>query len=84
MKQGHSDGGKVLADFVEWCIAEGVQILTVYAFSTENWQRDPHEVAVLMDILCHYCAKFQADAQKRNVRIRGVVTDHEKVSLAFD
>jgi undecaprenyl diphosphate synthase len=69
----------VLADFVEWCIEEGVQVLTVYAFSTENWNRDPVEVAMLMELLVHYCHKLKEDAKKRNVRIKGIVTDDHKV-----
>jgi undecaprenyl diphosphate synthase len=28
-------------DFVQWCMEEGLTMLTVYAFSTENWRRDP-------------------------------------------
>jgi undecaprenyl diphosphate synthase len=72
----------VLADFVEWCIEEGVQVLTVYAFSTENWNRDPVEVAMLMELLVHYCHKLKEDAKKRNVRIKGIVTDDHKVREA--
>lgn len=44
--QGHPDGGKKLAEFLEWCVDAGVAIVTVYAFSTENWKRDKQEVKI--------------------------------------
>lgn len=44
IKQGHSDGGKKLGDFLEWCMEAGVAMATAFAFSTENWKRDAHEV----------------------------------------
>lgn len=37
--QGHHAGGQTLKNFVDWCRAEGVEMLTCYAFSTENWKR---------------------------------------------
>ena len=38
--QGHWDGGQTLVECVKWCIELGIEVLTVYAFSTENWNRD--------------------------------------------
>lgn len=44
LTQGHSDGGKRLGEFLEWCMEAGVRMATAFAFSTENWNRDAHEV----------------------------------------
>lgn len=43
-RQGHSDGGKKLGEFLGWCIEAGVEMATAFAFSTENWKRDEVEV----------------------------------------
>ena len=67
-------------DFAKWCIAEGVQYLSVYAFSTENWQRDPMEVASLMALFCKYCDELRIEAIQRNIRIIVLSTDTERVS----
>ncbi|KAG5180399.1 Decaprenyl diphosphate synthase-like protein [Tribonema minus] len=77
--RGHADGGKVLADFVEWCVDAGVAALTVFAFSTENWRRERREVDLLMDTLCEYCDRFRKDAVARNVRIRGLMTSAHRL-----
>jgi undecaprenyl diphosphate synthase len=68
--QGHWAGGQTLVDFVQWCIEEGVEILTVYAFSTENWSRDPLEVAALMTIFAKYADSMKVESLSRNVRVR--------------
>jgi undecaprenyl diphosphate synthase len=78
--QGHWDGSKTLVDFAKWCIAEGVQFLSVYAFSTENWQRDPVEVASLMALFCKYCDELRIEAIERNIRIRVLSTETARVS----
>ncbi len=57
-------------DFVKWCSAEGVKILTVYAFSTENWSRDPLEVAALMTIFSKYAETVKTESLAQNVRVR--------------
>ena len=43
--QGHWAGGQTLVNFTQWAMQEGVRELTVYAFSTENWSRNPVEVS---------------------------------------
>ena len=45
---GHRQGARVLKDLVRCCQAWGIPTLTVYAFSTENWQRPHQEVTFLM------------------------------------
>lgn len=77
--RGHWDGSKTLADFAKWCIAEGVQVLTVYAFSTENWDRDPDEVAALMAIFVRYCKELREEALARGIRLRVLSTEADRI-----
>ena len=72
---GHWEGSRKLLQFAKWCIAEGIQHLTVYAFSTENWKRDPSEVAALMTIFVKYCEELRTEAIQRNIRVRVLSTD---------
>lgn len=48
---GHRQGKENLRRILEACVDFGIDILTIYAFSTENWERPPAEVSVLMSIL---------------------------------
>jgi undecaprenyl diphosphate synthase len=48
--EGHRAGGDALRDVTEAALEQGVSELTVYGFSTENWQRDPDEVAGIMQL----------------------------------
>lgn len=48
---------------------DGVEILTVYAFSTENWSRDSTEVSTLMTIFAKYANNFQKEALSRNIKV---------------
>lgn len=77
--RGHWDGSKTLIEFTKWCMAEGVQALTVYAFSTENWDRDPAEVSALMSIFCRYCEELRVEALQRGIRIHVLETESERV-----
>lgn len=51
--RGHKKGVDALKTVLKACHAFGVEYLTVYAFSTENWNRKPEEVDFLMDLLAH-------------------------------
>ena len=70
MIQGHWAGGQTLVDFIQWCIEDGLEIATVYAFSTENWNRDPGEINTLMSIFAKYAESLTTEASTRNVRVR--------------
>src|SRR3712207_802019 len=48
---GHRAGTENIRTIIEGCVEFGVQYLTLYAFSTENWRRPQHEVTGLMTIL---------------------------------
>ena len=55
---GHKKGEEVLENIVKYCNKIGLKYLTVYAFSTENWNRTEEEVSYLMDILSSVLDKF--------------------------
>ena len=77
--QGHWVGGQNLIDFTQWCMEQNVDVLTVYAFSTENWNRDPKEVAILMNIFAKYADNFRKEALNRNIKVRVLSTDDSKL-----
>ena len=77
--RGHWDGSRTLVDFAKWCIAEGVGVLTVYAFSTENWNRNPSEVEALMKIFVRYCEELREEALKRDIRLKVLSTETERI-----
>ena len=66
---GHREGGKALRKLVEYCAASPVEVLTVYAFSSENWQRPQHEVNDLMELLCEYLDKELSALHDHNIRL---------------
>lgn len=77
--RGHVDGSKTLVEFSKWCLAEGVQMVTVYAFSTENWNRCPSEINSLMNLLCTYCDELRLEAQKRRIKVQLLSTDSQRI-----
>lgn len=66
---GHKKGAENLQRVVEAIKEEGVKYLTLYAFSTENWQRSPEEVSDLMGLLRSYLEQGFKELHKHNVRI---------------
>jgi len=66
---GHSKGSKTLEVICEEAYRLGVQYLTVYAFSTENWRRAKSEVDALMSLLRNYMKTSLKIAKKNNMRI---------------
>jgi undecaprenyl pyrophosphate synthase len=72
--QGHWHGGQTLVDFVQWCMEDGIEILTVYAFSTENWKREATEVNTLMVIISKYADSFKDEAITKNIRVKILAT----------
>ena len=67
---GHRAGTKALRRTVEAAIDLGVESLTVYAFSTENWSRPPEEVDALMDIFGDTIDRELPDLARQGVRTR--------------
>lgn len=67
---GHLAGKDALDPIVEHCLARKVQVLTVFAFSSENWARPPREVALLMDLLAQTIHEQMPRMDKYRVRLR--------------
>jgi undecaprenyl diphosphate synthase len=64
---------------VEGCLAAGVEVLTLFAFSQENWQRPPAEIDALMSLLEEYIAKEAAELREQGVSVR-MLGDLERLS----
>ena len=70
--EGHRAGEEALFDVVEGSLDIGVQWLTVYAFSTENWMRPPNEVRFLIGFNEEILLRRRDELHERDVRIRFV------------
>ena len=69
-KLGHKQGAKTLEAIVRYANKIGIKYLTVYAFSTENWNRTKEEVGALMLLLGNYLDDFSKRADTENVKIQ--------------
>ena len=67
---GHRKGAEVLHDIVRESSNLGIEALSMYAFSTENWRRSPQEVEALMELLLEYFTSQIDELDEKNVRIR--------------
>lgn len=69
---GHRQGVKALRAIVETCGEIGVRFLTVFTFSTENWQRPQKEVNDLINLISRTIDEQRAEIIKNNVRFRAI------------
>ncbi|WP_184601152.1 polyprenyl diphosphate synthase [Rhodanobacter sp. MP1X3] len=67
---GHNAGRKAVREAIESCMREGVQALTIFAFSSENWQRPPDEVMALMNLFVRALDKEVDELHSNGVRLR--------------
>ena len=67
---GHTVGAKVFRRVAEYCFRGGINTVTVYAFSTENWKRPAREVNALMTLFTAYLKTGMAEMMKDDIRIR--------------
>ena len=67
---GHSAGAEAFRRIANYCRSLGVEYLTVYAFSTENWKRSQEEVGGIMLLLRKYLEEALLDMEKNRVRFR--------------
>ncbi len=68
--EGHRAGYKKIENILRWCGDAGIKILTLYAFSTENWQRPKKEVDFLMKLFYDALTKGVKELHKNNVCVR--------------
>lgn len=67
---GHANGARRIRQIVQACSERDVRFLTLFAFSTENWQRPAEEVASIMGLFTHYLDKEVADMNANGVRLK--------------
>ncbi len=68
--EGHKRGSEVAREIVTAASRIGISCLTLYAFSSENWRRDPHEISGLMALLKHYLETETEELHKEEVRLK--------------
>ena len=73
---GHARGARRVTEIVRACPAHGVSHLTLYAFSTENWQRPLAEVEGLMKIFGQYIMAKMEGLRRHDVRVRFIGMRH--------
>ncbi len=66
---GHIKGARVAKAMIEACARRGIEHLTLYAFSTENWLRPTSEVGFLMHLLARNMRRERASLVKNNIRV---------------
>lgn len=74
---GHKKGAEVLETVAKYCNKIGLEALTVYAFSTENWKRTKEEVGAILLLLNMYLDKFLKTADLENIKLR-IIGDRDK------
>lgn len=74
---GHIEGAKVFEKIVEYCGKIGVEAVTVYAFSTENWKRPPEEVAKIMSLLEKYLDRVVSHFSEYDISLRFIGERHQ-------
>jgi undecaprenyl diphosphate synthase len=94
---GHAAGAETFRRVATYCKNIGIEYLTVYAFSTENWSRPADEVKAIMDILEKYLQeaietmerdrvkmKFFGDVTFLSAKLQKLIAETEKISARFD
>lgn len=69
ISRGHRQGVETLREIIRHSDDLGIQSLSLYAFSTENWNRSPEEVAALMQLLLEFFTSEIDELDEKNVRI---------------
>jgi undecaprenyl diphosphate synthase len=70
--RGHLEGANSARECVEACLDLGIEYLTLFTFSTENWRRPKEEVDTLMGLLQKFLKDYTADLRKRSVKLRAI------------
>jgi undecaprenyl diphosphate synthase len=70
--KGHDKGAETVRVIIRACRKIGIPYLTLYAFSTENWQRPKHEVAALMSLLKKFLESEKKELNDNNIRLNAI------------
>lgn len=76
---GHRRGYNKIIDVIRWCVESHIQVLTVYAFSSENWNRSREEVEYLMNLLQKALRDEKDEFNKNGVRVK-IIGQRERFS----
>ena len=76
---GHRAGMKAVREVVEGALEIGIEVLTLFAFSEENWNRPAPEISALMDLLEEYIAKEVAELRDQGVQVH-VLGDRSRLT----
>lgn len=71
-KAGHRAGAESVREAVDACLEQGVEFLTLYAFSSENWNRPEKEISALMKLLEQFLKSKGKEFGNKNVRLRTI------------
>ncbi len=76
--KGHKAGAKAIENALDSALHLGVKVITVYAFSTENWIRPEYEVSVLMTLLFQFLKLQRKKLREKNIKL-SVIGDRSKL-----
>ncbi len=68
--KGHEEGAESVREIVRACRERGIEALTLYSFSTENWSRPPDEVSALMALLKRYVLSERRELLDQGIKVR--------------
>jgi undecaprenyl diphosphate synthase len=75
--EGHRVGAESVRAITEACVELGVEYLTLYAFSSENWKRPKREVEALMKLLELYLRNEEAELMSKGIRLQAIGRLHD-------
>jgi undecaprenyl diphosphate synthase len=67
--KGHQQGGKTVEKIAQYCVNLGIECLTLYSFSMENWKRPKDEIDTLMYLYTSYLVEIRPTLQRNNVKL---------------
>lgn len=76
---GHRAGVRAVEGIVKHCVASGVEVLSLFAFSSENWRRPGKEVSLLMELFSHALENQVKRLHKNNIRLN-IIGDTSRFS----
>ncbi len=79
---GHREGSEAFKRVISYCGEIGIKVVTVYAFSTENWKRPKSEVDAIMKLLNTYLSNCERELAEKGVRFR-MIGDKSALSPAL-
>ncbi|PJK13703.1 di-trans,poly-cis-decaprenylcistransferase [Lysobacteraceae bacterium NML120232] len=79
---GHRAGARAVQRCLDFCLAHGVEVLTLYAFSSENWGRPSEEVGGLMKLFAGTLEREAEEMHRRGIRLR-FIGDRSRFSAAL-